>query len=472
MDVLRAKLTAIREKRLHAISAFYGKPETLLSEQTEENQFAQRVRTFSQDAPGDILYALNVISTIRDAAIVVHGAAGCAVARLVNTLTESDDVKWAVTNLNERDSIMGSDAKLRAAVIQINKLHQPKIIFIVSTPVVAINNDDIESVVEELKDELGIAIVPIYSDGFRSKIGTTGYDLVSHSIIKQLLPPQQPEKLGFVNLLSVSEQAEEVKELHWLLNEIGIKTNVFPRYTALSNIRNARKASFSVAINPDEANYPGKALESRFQIPYIQSALPIGIANTAKWLTEIAIATGRKPEARELIAKEKARLLESLGKNRPVRKKVFVNLPPAQAIAITGLLEELGFDYVGLKLAYIDEQHIDFLNRLQEEKPDLQLLIGDGQLFEEENVIRKLEPDLYIGNGGDFAVAIRNGIPVVNLENLSILGFSGVLNFSEKVRKTLTNNSFSRLLSHIENKTYTKEWLKKSTNWFIKQEVK
>ncbi|MDP4270614.1 MAG: nitrogenase component 1 [Bacteroidota bacterium] len=472
MDVLRAKLTAIREKRLHAISAFYGKTETLLSEHAEDRQFAQRVRTFSQDAAGDILYALNIISTIRDAAIVVHGAAGCAVSRFVTDLSEVDEVKWAITNLNERDSIMGSDAKLREAVIQINKLHQPKIIFIVSTPVVAINNDDIESVVEELKDELGIAIIPIYSDGFRSKIGTTGYDLVSHSIIKQLLPPQGTEKLGFANLISVSEKADDIKELHWLLNEIGLKTNIFPRYTALANIRNAKKASFSIAINPDEANYPGTALENRFQIPYIQSVLPIGIGNTAKWLTEIAIATGRETEARELIAKEKARLLESLGKNRTVRKKAFVSLPPAQAIAITGLLEELGFDYVGLRLAYIDEQHIDFLNKLQETRPDFQLLIGDGQLFEEENVIRKLEPDLYIGNGGDFAVAIRNGIPVVNLENVSILGFSGAANFAEKTRKVLLNSSFTELLSQRETKSYTKEWLKKSTNWFIKQEVK
>ena len=68
MSLLRQKAPLIREKRLNAIAAYYGKAETLLQENASEDQFLQRVRTYSQDAPSDILYALSIIATIKDAA--------------------------------------------------------------------------------------------------------------------------------------------------------------------------------------------------------------------------------------------------------------------------------------------------------------------------------------------------------------------------------------------------------------------
>lgn len=472
MSLLRQKASPIREKRLNAISAYAGKVETLLQENVQEGQFLQRVRTFSQDIPSDIQYALNVIATIQDSAIVIHGATGCGVGRLSLDLIDRNNGKWAVTNLNERDSIMGSDVKLREAIIQVYKLHTPKIIFVISTPVVAINNDDIESVVDEMKKELGIVIVPVYSDGFRSKIGTTGYDLVSHSIVKWILSTKKDAVADHVNLLTVSEKEEDLKEVNRLLHELGLQTNIFPRYASLENIRQAENAKFSISINPDEADYPGKVFENRFEIPYVQSVLPVGVANTSQWITDIAIATGHKLEAHDLLNREKEKLTALLKKRDIAKRKVFISLSPAYAIAVYSLLEELGFEVVGIKFSYIDVLHLDFIEKIKAKRPDFALLVGEGQLFEEENVIRKIKPELYIGSAGDFAVAIRNGIPVVDIENIPVIGFNGVINLVEKIRKTLANTSFTQLLAQNETKSYTKEWINKSTNWFIKLEVK
>ena len=114
---------------------------------------------------------------------------------------------------------------------------------------------------------------------------------------------------------------------------------------------------------------------------------------------------------------------------------------------------------------------MSFVEKLNAERPDLPILVGEGQLFEEENLLRKINPDIYIGTG-DFAVAIRNGIPVININSINIIGFNGVVQFVDKISKTLSNTSFTQLIARNEQKTYTKEWIKKSTNWFIKQEVK
>jgi len=476
MSLLKKKTSLIREKRLQAISAFFEPLDILVKENNKETQFLQRVRTFSQETASDILYAVNIISTIPDSAIIIHGGAGCGVGRLSLEIVDRNNGKWAVSNLNERDSILGSDVKLSNAIKQVYKLHNPKIVFVVATPIVAINNDDIESVVDELTEELGISIVPVYTDGFRSKIGTTGIDIVSHAIAKYILKRNsfantESQKADYVNLLSISESEENVSEVNRLLQELGLQTNVFPRNTTLENIQKTKNASFSIPINPDEADYPGKIFESEFNIPYVQSVLPVGIARTSQWISDIAIATGKQTKVIELLEREKSKLTELLKKKNGNNKKVFINLSPAYTIAVYDLLLELGYDVVAIKLTYIDQLHVSFVEKLNAERPDLPILVGEGQLFEEENLLRKINPDIYIGTG-DFAVAIRNGIPVININSINIIGFNGVVQFVDKISKTLSNTSFTQLIARNEQKTYTKEWIKKSTNWFIKQEVK
>jgi nitrogenase molybdenum-iron protein alpha chain len=472
MSLLKSKTAIIREKRLQAIAAYYGKPDTLLEEYAE-GQLAQRVRTFSQDVPNDILYALQIISTVKNAALVIHGAAGCGVARLSFHLTDEIKGKWAITNLNERDSIMGSESKLREAIKQVHKLHRPEIIFIISSPVVAINNDDIESVVEELKDELNIAIVPVYTDGFRSKIGATGYDIVSHAIIKHILPARKVEKIpNLVNLLSISEKPEDIAEITRLLHEIGLTVNLFPQHASLENIKRLPQASFSIAFNLDEGDYPGVVLEKRFEIPFLQTDIPVGMAHTETWISEIGKYSEQETKVLELIQSEKEKLSAELKKDLSIKQKVFVNLPPALAFGVAELLEELGHEVIGLKLSFLDVHHIQQIEKIKANKSNFSLLVGEGQAFEEENVLRKLQPELYIGKGGDYSTAIRQGIPVINLENLPVAGFKGSLNLSKKIAKTLSNQSFVQLLAGIKTKTYTESWLKKNPNWFIKQEVK
>ncbi|MDR1810008.1 MAG: nitrogenase component 1 [Prevotella sp.] len=455
----RQKTAIIREKRLQAISAYYGTPDALLAEYAD-GQLLQRVRTFSQDTVSDILYALNTISTLKNVSVIVHGAAGCAVPR------------YTVTNLNERDSIMGGDAKLREAIRQVHKIENPQLVFVISTPVVAINNDDIESVAEELKDELGIPIVPVYTDGFRSKTGITGCDALIHAVIKHVLPLKQEEKQDFANLIALSEKDEDIQEIVRLLKQAGITANLFPRHSSVEHIRQLTKAAFSVAANPDEGNYAASVLEDSYDIPFIRTSIPVGIANTEAWITRIGCFTGQRQQAGELIRAEKENLNAWIEKHPSAKQKVALDMPPALAFGVADLLNELGHEVIGLKLSFMDISHIPQIEKIRERTPDFHLLIGDGQLFEEENRMKKLRCGLYIGNGGDYSAAIRNGIPAINLENVPVFGFKGVLNLAKKINRTLSNPSFVRSLAQTNAQPYTDAWLRKSPNWYIKQEVK
>jgi nitrogenase molybdenum-iron protein alpha chain len=472
MNLLKSKTAVIRENRLQTLSAYSGLPDALLSE-FAESRLAQRVRTFSQDTFSDMQYALNAITSIKNAATVVHGAAGCGVSRLTFRPTSELNGRWLITNLNERDSIMGGDAKLRKAIRQAHQLYRPEIIFILTTPVVAINNDDVESVVSELKDEMGVAIVPVYTDGFRSKSGVMGYDTLFHAIVKHLLPAQKPDKIsGLVNLLSVSENAENIKEISSILHNIGLRVNLFPQQASLENIKRLPLAEWSIAVNSDESGLAGALLEKCFDIPFLDAGVPAGFAQTEAWINRIAESTGRSEPASRFIRSEKDKWNAVRDTLSCPKQNVFVNLPPLLAFAVSEMLEELGHEIAGLKLPYLDIAHIARIEKIKLDKPDFSFCVGDGQVFEEENVLQKLRPGLYIGQGGDYAAAIRNGIPAIDVESLLTVGFKGVVHIAKKIKRTVANSSFTNLLAEVEARTYSDGWSKKNANWYIKKEVK
>jgi nitrogenase molybdenum-iron protein alpha/beta subunit len=474
MDFYKHKTAPIREKRLSTVSAYYGDTDTLLKEY-KSGSVNQRIRTFSQDIYSDIQYALQLINTIKDIAIVVHGPSGCSVSRLYFDLAFDDSVKWAVTNLNERDSIMGSDSKLREAIRQVFKAYSPKLIFVITTPVVAINNDDVESVVDELKEEYNIPIIPVFTDGFRSKTGVSGYDVVLHALIKNLLPEKGVDSLSkgnFINLISVSENFNDIKELVRLLNEIGLQVNILPRFSGLENFTKTKDALFSVSVNPDEAQYPGIAIAERYGFHYLQLPIPVGIKNTSFWFTEIAKVLNLEAEAEKIITEETYHLGKYLDNKKFEGKKVFINLPPAYAFGIIDFLEDIGFEISAIKMPYIDIQHLEQLEILASHKTKIPILIGEGQVFEEVNIINQLKPELYISSKADNIIAIKEGIPVIDIETLPVLGYKGVYNLIDKIEKKLYNPSFSHYLSTNNDEVYSVNWLQKKGNWYIKQEVK
>ncbi|MDP4145067.1 MAG: nitrogenase component 1 [Bacillota bacterium] len=471
MSLLELKRPKTREKRLNALNAYLGDASPILKD-IEDNNVKQRIRTFSQSTFDDIIYVLKTISTIRDSAIVIHGPAGCGSAQL-NFNSNKESGRVVVTNLDQKDSIMGGDRKLRQAINKLYKTYEPKVIFVVSTPVVAINNDDIESVVIELREELGIHIIPIYSDGFKSRNGITGYDLALHGISKYLISKnEQGEKLDFANLISISENIQDLKEVRIILQNIGLKINLLPRFGNFQNISNASKAKFSISINSDHGDYIGRALEEEYKVPFLESKSPIGVQGTVSWIETIAKTAGLDKEAGEYINKAIKDLQPYLEQSRIDGIKVYINLPTLLAVGVAKLVEELGGEVVGITVDHIDDLHKKELEYIKSKNGKLQLHIASGQPFEEINLLNKIKPGLYISGFGKSALAAKYGIPVVSLNKISVLGFNGVVRFGHQVSKAIRNKNFINNINGSNDPVYQNSWLKKSANWYIKQEVK
>ena len=460
----RSKLQG-REKRLGTLSAYWGTAHSLLTEVKDR----QNIRTFSQAAFDEIIYALEVLGDIEDSVTVIHGPSGCGTIKIYYG-EENAAANWYSTNLNERDTILGGDEKLRETIVSAYKKHRPKIIFIVATPVVAINNDDINSVVLELEKELTVKIVPVFTDGFNSKTAINGYDLVLNAIGKYLLKGEvkaQPD--NFLNLVTLSENNANIKEILLLLKKLKIETQLVPRFTSYEQIKNSLRARASVALNHDEGYLLGKGLAEKYEVPYLKTPIPIGFENTAVWLQTVAAAFHKTGKVQAIINKESADHKQLIEKKQLFGLKIYIDLKASLAIALVPLLQELGGEIVGITVDEIDEINKNSLVVLPENLP---VQIASGQPFELANILNKIKPDLYIGEKEKSSWVAKLGITALSIDRTAIYGFNGSRNLLIVIGKARGNKKLMQQISHSGNPYYKNTWLQKSTNWHIKQEVK
>jgi nitrogenase molybdenum-iron protein alpha/beta subunit len=328
-------------------------------------------------------------------------------------------------------------------------------------------------VTEELKDELSIPVVAIYTDGFRSKIGSTGQDVAVHSLIKHLLPLRRRSEGTHVNLLAVRETRADVEQFQRLLSEIGVESVVFPRFASVTQAQKLSEAKVSIGLDPDTSDYAGTAFEEVYGIPFLKAPAPLGSKGTADWFVAVGAALGKSEEAQKLVERESKRILPALHAAETFAgTRVFVNLPASLAFAFGAVAKELGLTIVGTKAPWAASRHAQVLTDLVAHAPETPVLVGEGQAFEEVNLLGKIKPDLYITAGVAPIHVLRAGIPVVNLDDVSLLGFQGLERLARAIERALANRSLSRFLSEGGEEPYDPSWLKKSVHWYIKQEVK
>ena len=457
-----------REKRLSTITAYQGNNQTL-QDDIYVKEVRQRIRTFSQSSKDEIIEALRLLSRIKDTPVIIHGAVGCSAVELY-FYKEDEHNTWYSTDLNERDTIMGGDEKLKKTVERAYKKYKPKVIFVVGTPVVAINNDDINSVILELEEELDIKIISIYTDGFKSKAAINGIDIVLHSIGKFIVKKSTgEEKQDFINLISVTENESGIKEVQRLLEELDIKVNTIPQFASISDIEKAHLAKASIAVNDDEADVLISGIFEKSQVPSISSKVPIGISGTSSWLNELGKSLGIQDKVTEFIDKEEKRLEKYVSKLPLIGKKVFIDLSTSVAIELASFIEELGGEVSGISIGHIDNLNLDKLKALSKE---VFVQIGDGQPFELANILLKNKPDYYIGDFDHVGLISKIGILPISVTNKILYGYEGAIELIKSIQKLEKGKGFVNYLSKNTKIPYKETWLKKSANWYIKQEVK
>ncbi|MBP2032935.1 nitrogenase molybdenum-iron protein alpha chain [Clostridium algifaecis] len=480
VDIERASVQ-IREQRLSSITGYNGTARDLC-DRYDKKDLHNCERSFTQCTSCSANQVMNQICCIQDAAIVEHGPAGCSGdipgRNLVNRSGRKKrnlpicNLKYINTNLTEKDMVYGGERKLEDAIREANKRFKPKAIFVTTTCASAIIGDDIESITNKVEKEIGIPVVDIYCEGFRSAIWATGFDAAYHGILRKIVKPPRMKKLDEVNIINF--QGKDI--FTELLGRIGLKVNYIVPFTTIEELSHISEAAATLQICSTLGTYLGAGLEKYFGVPEVKAPAPYGISGTNAWLRELGRIVHKEKEVEKLIEEEREKTAPKIAELREKLsgKKVFIGAGAAHGHGLIAIVKELGMDLVGSCTWHHDplfdngNKKSDTLRNDVKSYGDFKFAICNKQSFELVSMLYKYRPDIYIARHTGTIWATKLGIPsfLMGDEHFGI-GYQGLINYGELILDTITNPSFVKGIAAHNKLPYTDWWLNQYTFKFL-----
>ncbi|EPY01067.1 nitrogenase component 1 [Magnetospirillum fulvum] len=486
---LKTSVVESREQRLGTIIGWDGKASDLSKESAYarggcESKCGQKARRvcelnspFTQGSVCSEQMVECQAGNVRDAVLIQHSPIGCGTGQVIyNSIYRNglalrglpvSNLHLISTNLGERDMVFGGVAKLERTIRDAWDRHHPKAIFIATSCATAIIGDDIESVAGQLETELGIPVIPLHCEGFKSKHWSTGFDATQHGILRQIVR-KVPEKKqdDLVNVINLWGSDVFTP----ILAELGLRVNYVVDLATVEDLAQMSEAVATIGFCYTLSSYMAAALEQEFGVTEVKAPQPYGFAGTDAWLREIARVTNREGRAEDYIAREHARVQPRLEELRELLKgkKGYVSTGSAYAHGLIGVLRELGVEVDGSLVFHHDpvydsqDPRQDSLAHLLDTYGEVpQFTVGNRQQYQFYALLQRVKPDfIIIRHNGLAPLAARLGIPAIPLgDEHHAVGYQGILNLGESILDVLAHKKFHQDLAAHVRLPYRKWWL-------------
>ena len=480
---LESSNVATRENRIGSITGYIG---TLsdLAEQSGCGTLKGCSRCFSQSSTCLSSCALGQLSAIRDVAIIHHGPAGCSVVSagayyldkvMAKKRGVTNNTVYVGTDMNEKDTIFGSSDALRKIILEVNKRYSPKAIFVTSSCATGIIGEDIDSVVDDVRDEIDVPIVAVHCEGFKSRIWATGFDISDHAVLSSIVQPPK-QKRNTINFKNFYESARpEIIEIfkNFDLEPIFLYCN-----STVEELSHISESLATTCICGTLGNYLGNGLEEKYGVHYIRTINPLGIAGFETWLREIGRVTERSDAVEKYIAEQRAIYIPQIEKIKNELKglKAVLGMGPGYTFEVSRVLNELGIEVVWALAWHYDKKYENgdvppSMEYLLENGVDFEASVADQQNYEVMNILNKYQPDLYLSrHPGSTVWAIKNGTPAVYVaDEYMIFGYKHTLEFAQSVLDSIHNRSFEKNLARRVKLPYTEWWYEQNVDKFLEE---
>jgi nitrogenase molybdenum-iron protein alpha chain len=494
---LQAPTVAVREIRLSTITGYEGNASQLLR-QSCSGGLGERSRSFSQCLGCSTSNAACMTVLVQDAVVISHGPVGCSTClhEFAFTYRVNAPVRGVEnvsprhvysTNLSEEETVFGGGDKLAATIREAFERDRPAVIFVITTCASGIIGDDVEGIADEAEDELGIPVVAIFCEGFRSKVWTSGFDAAYHGVARKLIQPARPagERIDaqgrpakpFINVINF--WGSDI--FSPFFERFGAEARYITPYSTLETLRTSSEALASVQICTTLGSYLTGALEQAFGVPALRAAPPYGVAATDRWLRALGELLGQPETAEELIAEGHAEYLPRIAELRGqlAGRRAYVTAGAGHGHALLQILGELGIEATGAALFHHDpindidsEDNDSLVARLRDYGDVPNFSICNKQEFELVNVLNRIRPDLLLARHGGMTLwGAKLGIPSLLIGDEQWgMGYQGVVRYGKAALEVLENNEFvTNLAKHAIN-PYSKWWLSQPPYSFLEVE--
>lgn len=478
----------LREHRLASITAFTGSL-AVYAHGTHNCALKKCERCFKQSSNCLATVALHQFIRIKNLAVVYHAPAGCAAVITGEVFrTNWKDAKmstgyeknmqaytqFVATDLNEPDTVFGATKKLRELIRHTYETYHPDGIVISTGCVAGIIGEDVESIAEELSDEIPVPVFSAHCEGFKSNIWANGFDVADHAILQSIVKAPR-EKRNVINVRDFHEKGRgPIREA---LKAIGFETQFFYFGSTLEELSHLSENAATVCVCGTLGTYIGNALEQKYGVPYIATASPNGIAGFEEWYREVARRLNKSEDAERYIAEQKALYLPKIEElKKELRGKTcVVAAGPGFSLELARVLEE-----IGIKVVYTVSWHSD--SRFDDDKfpeyiahaektlsSDMTVKISDLQHHELENVLYRYKPDFFVVRHRAIgSIGYKHGCATLFANNEYVMfGYKNVLKLAHDLCDLLRNTSFEKNLAQHVKSPYTDWWHQQNDNKFI-----
>lgn len=480
---LNSSNVATRENRIGSITGYIGNLKDL-AEKSECGTLRGCGRCFSQSSTCLSSCGLGQLSAIRDVAIIHHGPSGCSAASAGSYYLDKVMAKkrgvttstvYVGTDMNEQDTIFGSTNKLREIILEVNRRYKPKAIFVSSSCATGIIGEDIDSVVDEVKEEIDVPVVAVHCEGFKSRIWATGFDIADHAVLSAIVQPPK-QKRNTINFKNFYESARP--EIIEMFKKFDLEPVFLYCNSTVEELSHISESLATTCICGTLGNYLGNGLEEKYGVPYVRSINQCGIIGFETWLREIGRVTGRSEKIEAYIQEQRAIYIPQLEEIKKELKglRAVIGMGPGYTFEVSRVLNELGIEVVWALAWHYDKKYENgdvppSMKYLLDNDINFEASVSDQQNYEVMNVLHKYKPDLYLSrHPGSTVWAIKNGTTAVYVaDEYMIFGYKHTLEFAKTILDSIRNRSFEQNLAKRVKLPYTDWWYEQNVDKFFEE---
>lgn len=416
---------------------------------------------------------------------LVHGSQGCATyIRRYGISHFREPIDIASSNFVEATAIFGGRENLFTAIDNVTRQYSPSAIGVTSTCLSETIGENVAMYLKEYEAErakgmhggpagprIFYASTPSYRgshmDGFHEAIWSA-VGAIAGSDAKA--PPASNPP--FLNLFAGFVSAEDLRELHSILQTFGVNYTLLPDYsesldgfsweeyhkipeggTPLASIVSMPAAKASIylgrAVHPERN--AAKLLLDRFNVPMESLDLPIGLEFTDKFFSVLEDITGRPTPS--TWCKARGRLIDAYidGHKYCSSKRAILYGDEDFVVGMASLLDEVGIVPV---IAATGAKSESFSTRmkaaLRNSRASTQIM-DDADFETMLEAVAPLKADIVIGNSKGYYLARKLGLPMVRCgfpihdrlggHRILHLGYRGALNLFERICNAFMESS-------------------------------
>ena len=367
--------------------------------------------------------AMRVATSMEGVHYVIHAPQGDTYADLLFTMIERRAARPPVTYTTFQARDLGGDTAelFKNAVREAYERFRPRAMLVGASCTAELIQDDPGGLANALG--LPIPVVPLELPAYQRK-ENWGASETFYRLVRALAGPRapapgtarpqpEPGRARRCNVLGPTalgfRHRDDVTEITGLLQRMGVDVAVVaPLGATPEALANLGEADFNVVLYPEIATTAAQWLERTFGQPYTRR-VPIGVAGTRAFLTEVAQLAGLPPAV--LGSAGSSRLpwySRSVDSTYLTGKRVFVFGDATHVCAAARVVR----DELGMTIAGVGTYSREFAREVRElaASAGVEALITDDYL-EVEARVAELQPELVLGTQMERHIAKRLGLP-------------------------------------------------------------